>query len=94
MSIKGTIKDVWAVHEKRKERIRLKQREWVQRNRDKVNAYKAATKERKKSVMLLTNTTNVVKSRYYTDWRKAPVYHCPELTYRGQHKKTPPACDR
>jgi hypothetical protein len=47
---KGTIKDVWAVHEKRKERIRLKQREWVQRNRDKVNAYKAATKERKRAV--------------------------------------------
>jgi hypothetical protein len=85
MSTKGTIKDVWAVHEKRKERIRLKQREWVQRNRDKVNAYKAATKERKRSVVLMTNTTNdVVKSRYRTDFRNT-VYHCPELTYRGKH---------
>ena len=84
MSTKGTIKDVWAVHEKRKERIRLKQREWVQRNRDKVNAYKAATKERKRSVVLMTNTTNnVVKSRYRTDFRNT-VYHCPELTYRGK----------
>ena len=82
---KGTIKDVWAVHEKRKERIRLKQREWVQRNRDKVNAYKAATKERKRSVVLMTNTTNdVVKSRYRTDFRNT-VYHCPELTYRGKN---------
>ena len=84
---KGTIKDVWAVHEKRKERIRLKQREWVQRNRDKVNAYKAATKERKRSVVLHTTTTTsndtVVKSRYRTDFRNT-VYHCPELTYRGK----------
>lgn len=85
MSTKGTIKDVWAVHEKRKERIRLKQREWVQRNRDKVNAYKAATKERKRSVVLHTTTSNnVVKSRYRTDFRNT-VYHCPELTYRGKN---------
>ena len=83
MSTKGTIKDVWAVHEKRKERIRLKQREWVQRNRDKVNAYKAATKERKRAVMSL-NVNNVITSRYHADWKKAPVYHCPELTYRGK----------
>ena len=79
---KGTIKDVGAVHEKRKERIRLKQREWVQRNRDKVNAYKAATKERKRAVMSL-NVNNVVRSRYRTDFRNT-VYHCPELTYRGK----------
>jgi hypothetical protein len=84
VSTKGTIKDVWAVHEKRKERIRLKQREWVQRNRDKVNAYKAATKERKRSVVLMTTTNNVVKSRYRTDFRNT-VYHCPELTYRGKN---------
>lgn len=80
---KGTIKDIWAVHEKRKERIRLKQREWVQRNRDKVNAYKAATKERKRAVMSM-NVNNVTTSRYHADWKKAPVYHCPELTYRGK----------
>lgn len=82
MSTKRTIKDVWAVHEKRKERIRLKQREWVQRNRDKVNAYKAATKERKRAVMSM-NVNNVVRSRYRTDFRNT-VYHCPELTYRGK----------
>ena len=84
MSTKGTIKDVWAVHEKRKERIRLKQREWVQRNRDKVNAYKAATKERKKSVTMLTTSGDRVKSRYHADWKNT-VYHCPELTYRGKN---------
>lgn len=82
--MKGTIKDVWAVHEKRKERIRLKQREWVQRNRDKVNAYKAATKERKRSVTMLTTSGDRVKSRYHADWKNT-VYHCPELTYRGKH---------
>jgi hypothetical protein len=82
--VKGTIKDVWAVHEKRKERIRLKQREWVQRNRDKVNAYKAATKERKRSVTMLTTSGDRVKSRYHADWKNT-VYHCPELTYRGKH---------
>ena len=81
---KGTIKDVWAVHEKRKERIRLKQREWVQRNRDKVNAYKAATKERKRSVTMLTTSGDRVKSRYHADWKNT-VYHCPELTYRGKN---------
>jgi len=82
--MKGTIKDVWAVHEKRKERIRLKQREWVQRNRDKVNAYKAATKERKRSVTMLTTSGDRVKSRYHADWKNT-VYHCPELTYRGKN---------
>ena len=81
---KGTIKDVWAVHEKRKERIRLKQREWVQRNRDKVNAYRAATKERKRSVTMLTTSGDRVKSRYHADWKNT-VYHCPELTYRGKN---------
>jgi uncharacterized protein YaaR (DUF327 family) len=80
---KGTIKDVWAVHEQRKERIRLKQREWVKRNRDKVNAYKAATKERKKSVMSL-NVNNAVTSSYRGDW-KTTIYQCPELTYRGNN---------
>jgi leucyl-tRNA synthetase len=87
VSTKGTIKDVWAVHEKRKERVKLMQREWVKRNRDKANAYRAATKERKRSVVLMTTapTNNaVVKSRYRTDFRNT-IYHCPELTYRGKN---------
>lgn len=84
MSTKGTIKDVWAVHEKRKERTRLMQREWVRRNRDKVNAYKAAFKEKTKTVTFTrTPTGNVVKTAYHAEWKNT-VYHCPELTYRGK----------
>tara|TARA_R110000868_G_scaffold44626_1_gene148869 strand:+ start:517 stop:672 length:156 start_codon:yes stop_codon:yes gene_type:complete len=49
------------------------EREWVKKNRDKVNAYKAATKAKQEA--------NKVKSAYHADW-KGTTYTGPELTYR------------
>ncbi len=73
-----------AIIEARKERNRQKQRAWAKANRDKANAYKRATKERKRSVTMLTTAGTIVKSRYHADW-KGTLYHCPELTYRGKN---------
>ena len=73
-----------AIIEARKEKIRQQQSAWAKANRDKANAYKRATKERKRSVTMLTTAGTIVKSRYHTDWKNS-VYHCPELTYRGKN---------
>ena len=73
-----------AIIEARKEKIRQQQSAWAKANRDKANAYKRATKERKRSVTMLTISGTIVKSRYHTDWKNS-VYHCPELTYRGKN---------
>ena len=72
-----------AIIEARKEKIRQQQNAWAKANRDKANAYKRATKERKKSLVLLTTSGDRVKSRYHSDWKNT-VYRCPELTYRGK----------
>jgi hypothetical protein len=71
---KGDIRDVWETNRKRLERKREKEREWARNNRDKVNAYKAATKAKQEAMK--------VKSAYHADW-KGTTYTGPELTYRG-----------
>ena len=71
---KGDIRDVWETNRKRLERKRETEREWAKANRDKVNAYKAATKAKQEAMK--------VKSAYHADW-KATTYTGPELTYRG-----------
>lgn len=74
-----------AIIEARKAKIRQQQNAWAKANRDRANAYKKATKERKRSVVVMTTSNKtVVKSRYRADFR-ASVYNCPELTYRGKH---------
>jgi len=72
-----------AIIEARKEKIRQQQSAWAKANRDKANAYKRATKERKRNILLLT-AADPVKTAYHTDWR-GTLYHCPELTYRGKN---------
>lgn len=74
-----------AIIEARKERIRQKQSAWVKANRDKANAYKRAYKAKKKEPLLVTAGV-VIKYTYRPNWKEAPVYYCPELTYRGMHK--------
>ena len=72
-----------AIIEARKERIRQKQSAWVKANRDKANAYKRAYKAKKKQEPLLVTAGVAIKCTYRPNWKEAPVYYCPELTYRG-----------
>jgi hypothetical protein len=74
---KGDIRDVWETNRRRLERKRLMEREWAKANRDKVNAYKQATRAKKAAEM----EANKVKSAYHADW-KDTTYTGPELTYR------------
>ena len=78
-----------------KERIeqrKAKDREWAELNKDKKAANKRAYKARKKasigSPFKLLSNDNMIKCTYRANWKEAPVYYCPELTYRR------PATDR
>jgi hypothetical protein len=75
---KGDIRDVWETNRKRLERKRETEREWAKNNRDKMNAYKQATRAKKAAEQKAMR----VKSAYHADW-KATTYTGPELKYRG-----------
>ena len=75
---KGDIRDVWLTNQKRLERKREIERNYARTNRERINAYKRATKARKAAEF----EANKVKSAYHADW-KGTTYTCPELTYRG-----------
>lgn len=75
---KGTIKDVWEANQRRLERKREREREYAKANRDKMNAYKAATRAKQKA----EQEAQKVKGVYHADWHGS-VYTCPELSYRG-----------
>ena len=75
---KGDIRDVWETNRKRLERKRETEREYARANRDRINAYKRATKAMKAAEF----EANKVRSAYHADW-KGTTYQCPELTYRG-----------
>lgn len=75
---KGDIRDVWATNQRRLERKRETEREYAKANRDRINAYKRATKARKAAEF----EANKVRSAYYADW-KSTTYNGSELTYRG-----------
>jgi hypothetical protein len=75
---KGDIRDVWATNQRRLERKRETEREYARANRDRINAYKRATKARKAAEF----EANKVRSAYHADWH-GTTYQCPELTYRG-----------
>ena len=67
----------------RVEQRRLRDREWCQKNKDKKAMHKRAYRAKKK--VDATETTGVViKYTYRPNWKEAPVYECPELTYRGK----------
>lgn len=74
---KGDIRDVWATNQRRLERKREKERDWAKNNRDKMNAYKQATRAKQKA----EQEANKVKPSYHADWH-GTTYTCPELTYR------------
>lgn len=69
------------------EQRRAKEREWATINKDKKAANKRAYVQRKKEALAkpfkLVSNDSVIKCTYRANWKEAPVYYCPELTYRG-----------
>ena len=67
----------------RMEQRRLRDREWCLKNKDKKAMHKRTYRAKKK-----IDTTEVagvvIKCTYRPNWKEAPVYECPELTYRGK----------
>jgi hypothetical protein len=78
------------VIEERIERRKIKDREWAELNKEKKAAHKRAYAARKKLKMntanpfKLVSNDSVIKCTYRANWKEAPVYYCPELTYRGR----------
>ena len=67
----------------RAEQRRLRDREWSLKNKDKKAMHKRAYRAKKKTVQIM-ETKVIIKSTYRPNWKEAPVYNCPELTYRGK----------
>ena len=61
---------------------RAKDREWALKNKDKKAMHKRAYRAKKK--VDATEVGVVIKYTYRPNWKEAPVYNCPELTYRGK----------
>ena len=71
----------------RVETRRAKDRQWALINKEKKAAHKRAYRAKKKlqkSVLLVTAEGAKTLSSYRPNWKEAPVYTCPELTYRGK----------
>jgi hypothetical protein len=74
-----------AIIQERIERRRMMNRLWAQNNKDKKAANKKAYLQRKKkNILLVTAEGAKTLSSYRPNWKEAPVYNCPELTYRGK----------
>jgi hypothetical protein len=67
----------WRAEDRRK-----KNRLWALINKDKKAAHKRAYRAKKKTKS--TEVGVVIKSTYRPNWKEAPMYYCPELTYRGK----------
>ena len=65
---------------------RAKDREWALKNKDKKAMHKRAYRAKKNSVHTTEAAGVVIKYTYRPNWKEAPVYYCPELTYRGMQK--------
>ena len=68
----------------RAEQRRLRDREWCLKNKEKKAMHKRSYRAKKK--VDATEAGVVIKYTYRPNWKEAPVYECPELTYRGMHK--------
>jgi len=74
-----------AILQERLERKRMLNRIWAQNNKEKKAANKKAYLQRKKkNILLVTAEGAKTLSSYRPNWKEAPVYNCPELTYRGK----------
>ena len=68
----------------RAEQRRLRDREWALKNKDKKAMHKRTYRSKKKTVNTASEAGVVIKYTYRPNWKEAPVYYCPELTYRGK----------
>jgi len=68
----------------RAEQRRLRDREWALKNKDKKAMHKRAYRSKKNTVQTTSEVGTVIKYTYRPNWKEAPVYNCPELTYRGK----------
>ena len=67
----------------RAEQRRLRDREWCQKNKEKKAMHKRAYRAKKNTAQATEAAGVVIKYTYRPNWKEAPVYYCPELTYRG-----------
>ena len=66
------------------EHRRAMDREWCRKNKDKKAMHKRAYRAKKKEVVSIAAAGDrLIKCTYRPNWKEAPVYDCPELTYRG-----------
>ena len=69
----------------RAEQRRLRDREWSLKNKDKKAMHKRTYRAKKNNnVQAASEAGIVIKYTYRPNWKEAPVYSCPELTYRGK----------
>ena len=68
----------------RVEQRRLRDREWCLKNKDKKAMHKRAYRAKKNTAQAAEAAGVVIKYTYRPNWKEAPVYYCPELTYRGK----------
>lgn len=69
---------------KRAEQRRLRDREWALKNKDKKAMHKRAYRAKKNTAQTTEAAGVAIKCTYRPNWKEAPVYYCPELTYRGK----------
>jgi hypothetical protein len=82
---KLSVAEADAILQERLERKRMLNRIWAQNNKEKKAANKKAYLQRKKkNILLVTAEGAKTLSSYRPNWKEAPVYNCPELTYRGK----------
>lgn len=67
----------------RAEQRRLRDREWAVKNKEAKAAHKRSYRAKKKASKA-NEVKVIIKSVYRPNWKEAPVYNCPELTYRGK----------
>ena len=67
----------------RAEQRRIRDREWCLKNKDKKAMHKRAYRAKKNTAQATEAAGVVIKYTYRPNWKEAPVYYCPELTYRG-----------
>ena len=73
------------VIEQRVAQRKLNTRAWAEKNKERKYAHKRAYRARLKKADTQSGYEGVIiKSAYHPNWKEVPVYHCPELTYRGK----------
>jgi len=65
---------------------KLNTRAWAEKNKERKYAHKRAYRARLKKADTHEGGYEgvIIKSAYHPNWKEVPVYHCPELTYRGK----------